>query len=50
MEGSRVLVPFAGSGKTLIAAYQQNKFAVGFDLGQAHKDGFVELLQRKEIL
>lgn len=50
IEGSRILVPFAGSGKTLIAAYQQKKFAVGFDLGQAHKDGFVELLQRKEIL
>jgi ParB/RepB/Spo0J family partition protein len=50
MEGSRVLVPFAGSGKTLIAAFQAKMMAIGFDLGELHRDGFIELLQREEVL
>jgi DNA modification methylase len=50
LEGSRVLVPFAGSGKTLLAAFNNKRIAVGFDLGKLHRDGFLEMIQRKEIL
>lgn len=50
LEGSRVLVPFAGSGKTLKAAYDTNRMAVGFDLGKLHKDGFIEMIQKGEVL
>lgn len=50
IEGSRILVPFAGSGKTLKAAFDTNRIAIGFDLGKLHKDGFIEMIQREEIL
>jgi ParB-like chromosome segregation protein Spo0J len=38
--GSNVLVPFAGSGNTLIAAYKLDMIALGFDLTQSYKDGY----------
>jgi site-specific DNA-methyltransferase (adenine-specific) len=41
VEGSRVLVPFAGSGNTLISAIQNKMFPIGFDLTQAYKDSYV---------
>ena len=39
--GSRVLVPFLGSGKTLIAAHLSKMVAVGFDLSKIHKESYV---------
>ena len=39
--GSNVLVPFAGSGETLISSYKENMTAVGFDLTSTYKDAFV---------
>ena len=41
MEGSRVLVPFAGSGNTLIAANQLSMFPIGYDLGKEYRDSYV---------
>ena len=41
VEGSRVLVPFAGSGNTLISAIQSKMFPIGFDLTQAYKDSYI---------
>ena len=40
-EGSRILVPFAGSGNTLIAAREESMFPLGFDLTKKYKDAFV---------
>lgn len=49
-EGARVLVPFAGSGNTLIAAFESKMFPLGFDLSKAYKDGFVtNIMGRKEV-
>ena len=48
-EGSRVLVPFAGSGNTLIAAANNKMLPVGFDLSSIYKDAYVARLLRKEI-
>jgi len=45
--GSRILVPFAGSGKTLIAAAMNKMIPVGFDLSNEYKEGYI--LQVKEI-
>lgn len=43
-EGSRVLVPFAGSGSTLVAAYESKMTAIGFDIGVEHKEAYVARL------
>ena len=47
-EGSRVLVPFLGSGKTLIAAETLSMNAVGFELSTSYKEGFV--VQASELI
>jgi DNA modification methylase len=41
VEGSRILVPFAGSGTTLISAAQNKMIPLGFDLTQAYKDSYI---------
>ena len=40
--GSRVLVPFLGSGVTLRAAYKLGHTGMGWDLSDQHKAGFLE--------
>lgn len=40
-EGSRILVPFAGSGVTLLAAQSLKMVAFGYDLSDTYKDSFV---------
>ena len=39
-EGARVLVPFLGSGNTMLAASNLNMPAFGFDLSEEYKNGF----------
>jgi ParB/RepB/Spo0J family partition protein len=39
--GSRVFIPFLGSGNGIISANQLGMSAVGFDLSKAHKDSFL---------
>jgi DNA modification methylase len=39
--GARVLVPFAGSGNTLVAAISLQMDPIGYDLAREGKDGFV---------
>ncbi|MBU2072781.1 MAG: ParB N-terminal domain-containing protein [Gammaproteobacteria bacterium] len=43
-EGSRVVVPFAGSGNTILASYKSKMTCIGFDLGKTHKDSYVARL------
>ena len=38
--GSHVLVPFAGSGNTLLAAHNLNMRSVGFDLSKEYRDAY----------
>ena len=40
-EGDRILVPFLGSGITLLAAEQLHMSAFGYELEQSYKDGFL---------
>jgi DNA modification methylase len=40
-EGCRVMVPFLGSGNTLLAALNLNMSAFGFDLTEEYKNAFV---------
>ena len=39
--GSRVLIPFLGSGNGLIASYQLGMQGVGFELSKSYKDSFL---------
>ena len=39
--GDRVLVPFAGSGNTIIAAHELKMSAVAYDLSKKHRDKFI---------
>ncbi len=39
--GSRVLIPFLGSGNGLIAAYKEQMTGIGFELGKGYKDSFL---------
>lgn len=39
--GSRVIVPFAGSGNTLLACANLKMSAIGFDLSKSYRDGFI---------
>ena len=48
-EGSRVLVPFAGSGNTLRAAFNLNMFPLGYDLTKEYKDSFVSRILKEEL-
>ena len=45
---AKVLVPFAGSGITLMAAQQLQMQSVGFDLSQEFKDSFVVRVMQDE--
>lgn len=46
MPGANVLVPFAGSGATLIAAAQENMIPLGTDLTSGYRDGYILNLKR----
>ena len=39
--GARVIVPFLGSGNTLIACYKEGMTGFGYDLSKEHKRGFL---------
>jgi site-specific DNA-methyltransferase (adenine-specific) len=39
--GSKVLVPFLGSGNTLIAAHRNSCYGEGFELTQSYKEAFI---------
>lgn len=39
--GSRVLIPFLGSGNGILAAYQAGMTAIGFELSSAYKDSYL---------
>jgi DNA modification methylase len=40
-QGSRILIPFLGSGNGLLAAYNKGMSAIGFELSKGYKDSFL---------
>ena len=47
--GNRVLVPFAGSGNTILAALELQMDAIGYDLAKEGKDGYILKLMGGEL-
>lgn len=45
LEGSNIIVPFAGSGATLIAAAMSKRSAIGFDLSSEFRDKYLLKVQ-----
>lgn len=45
---SQVLVPFAGSGTTILEAFSNGMSAIGYDLTDSYKEGFV--VRAKEVV
>lgn len=44
-EGAKILVPFAGSGASLLAAHLTGRSAIGWDLNEKFKGGYIQLVQ-----
>lgn len=44
LENAKCLVPFAGSGASLIAAMLEKRQAIGFDLSEEFKGGYLQLV------
>jgi len=47
--GSRVLIPFLGSGSGLIAASQLDMSPIGFELGKGYRDSFLVKLHSMSV-
>ncbi len=47
-EGSRIVVPFAGSGNTLRAAFNLSMFPIGYDTSKEYKDSFTVRVLKEE--
>lgn len=45
--GETMLVPFLGSGQSIISAYQTHRIAYGFDLSKEYKNKFSILIQQQ---
>jgi site-specific DNA-methyltransferase (adenine-specific) len=46
---STIMVPFLGSGNTLLAAYNLGCEGFGFDLNQAYRDAYVVRVTGQEL-
>lgn len=45
--GSKILIPFLGSGVTLIAAYKNEMTGFGFDLSEQNRESFLDDVQKE---
>jgi len=48
--GSKILIPFLGSGNGILAAHRLGMDAYGFELSQAYKDSFIVNLHKKGVV
>lgn len=44
-EGAKILVPFAGSGASLFAAHLSKRSAIGWDLNEQYRGGYLQMIQ-----
>ena len=47
IENAQVVVPFAGSGRTMLEAWKMKRSAVGYDLSDDYRNGYLEALAQE---
>ena len=47
IENAQILVPFAGSGRTMIEAYKLKRQAVGYDLADVYRNAYIEAVEKE---
>ena len=47
IENAQVVVPFAGSGRTMIEAWKMKRSAVGYDLSDDYRNGYLEAIAQE---
>ena len=48
-EGSSVLVPFLGSGNTLLAAANMGMHSLGYDINESYRNSFILKVMKSEV-
>lgn len=49
IENGQVVVPFAGSGRTMIEAWKMKRNAVGYDLSDDYRNGYLEAIAQEVL-
>lgn len=47
IENAQVVVPFAGSGRTMLEAWKMKRSAVGYDLSNDYRNGYLEAIAQE---
>jgi DNA modification methylase len=47
IENAQILVPFAGSGRTMIEAYKLKRTAIGYDLADVYRNAYIEAVEKE---
>lgn len=47
IENAQVVVPFAGSGRTMIEAWKMKRSAIGYDLSSDYRNGYIEAIAQE---
>lgn len=49
IENAQVVVPFAGSGRTMLEAWKMKRNAVGYDLSNDYRNGYLEAITQEVL-
>lgn len=49
LENQQVVVPFAGSGRTMLEAWKMKRTAIGYDLSDDYRNGYLEALAQETL-
>ena len=47
MENDQIVVPFAGSGRTMLEAWKMKRSAIGYDLTEDFRNGYIEAITQE---
>ena len=49
LENDQVVVPFAGSGRTMLEAWKMKRNAIGYDLSDDYRNGYLEAISQEVL-